>query len=549
MANVARLRLVGGTMYISSIVLEDFRCFEGKHTLNYRPGLNFLVGNNNSGKTTVLRAVQFVLEGKSDKGWVTVGKEKDGTRVTITFSAVDPTFLEGDSNLQKLLPYVSSAKTLTIARSSKGDLVNRVSARGATTATINASQLLYFNPQQNEFETMSASKAISKLLQPIYLYGDINNDDYQDFAKTKTVGQLLGMITGQFKSTNEWQAYLKAHDEAFGPKGIGRYTGSIESELNECLNEQYGTGSVRFRFEPLDAESFFKNGTLEAEDNESGVYTDVAAKGAGMQRALAFALIRVLARRKRSEDSMQPAIFFLDEPETFLHPKAQDKLMDALEGIGSEYQYQVFITTHSPYLLRCFNSQKHGLQIFERKTGSEGVTVDDGTGEQFALLEKWRGGFGPSWGAINYFAFDVDSVDFHIELFGILQKIVGMVNQANGSPSFDKRCTQPASPTKVDDALCGKNTSFNPNKFAPDCVIARTDDNHKNCRSPDLNKCDQTMPVYIRNYIDHPGDDDRLPEGYTRSRPTRQEIKDSIKCMLELIYSWEKSPAGQGHRR
>ncbi len=54
--------------------------------------------------------------------------------------------------------------------------------------------------------------------------------------------------------------------------------------------------------------------------------------------------------------------FFIDEPETFLHPKAQDKLIDSLNKISEKYQ--VFITTHSPYLLKKFDTRTQQINIF-----------------------------------------------------------------------------------------------------------------------------------------------------------------------------------------
>ena len=48
---------------------------------------------------------------------------------------------------------------------------------------------------------------------------------------------------------------------------------------------------------------------------------------------------------KINQELSVPTFFFIDEPETFLHPQAQDKLLDSLENISQNSQ--VFITTHS----------------------------------------------------------------------------------------------------------------------------------------------------------------------------------------------------------
>ena len=91
-----------------------------------------------------------------------------------------------------------------------------------------------------------------------------------------------------------------------------------------------------------------------------------------MQRAIALGLIQLYARSGALEDdNPTPLILMLDEPETWLHPSAQLKLGEALSKIGE--REQVFIITHSPYLIRKFNSQNH-FRLFT----IEGVALDCG---------------------------------------------------------------------------------------------------------------------------------------------------------------------------
>lgn len=45
---------------------------------------------------------------------------------------------------------------------------------------------------------------------------------------------------------------------------------------------------------------------------------------------------------------------------------------------------------------------------------------------------------------------------------------------------------------------------------------------------------DKSMSTYIRNYIDHPGDDRTLPVGKQRQKPTMEEIRKSIESMIYI---------------
>jgi len=50
-------------MHIKKIIIENFKCFEGKFSLELNAGFNILVGDNEAGKSTILEAVHLALSG------------------------------------------------------------------------------------------------------------------------------------------------------------------------------------------------------------------------------------------------------------------------------------------------------------------------------------------------------------------------------------------------------------------------------------------------------------------------------------------------------
>ena len=310
-------------------------------------------------------------------------------------------------------------------------------------------------------------------------------------VKKGIVGKLIKASVGNFERSKEWK-YLKQAYEDFISENIKNRLNNMEEEISSLLQVQYGYGNLKLDFKLPDIDIFLETGSLELE--EHGIATKVSDKGAGMQRALTLSLIRYISLI-RNEYVKKQLFFFIDEPETFLHPIAQGKLLDTFEEVSE--RFQVFITTHSPYLLRKFKKDKHKLIIFEKdENGNNKLQNDSQTLSLF-------GDSSPTWGEINYFAFDVLSVEFHNELYGFLQAKAIDEDQNNYYED------------KFDQWLMDKGFAAN-----------KTYKKQMNDKTTKSNK--RTLPTYIRNLIHHP--ENNLNEKYTN-----EELKSSTEKMIKLL--------------
>ncbi len=113
------------------------------------------------------------------------------------------------------------------------------------------------------------------------------------------------------------------------------------------------------------------------------------------------------------------------------------------------------------------------------------------------------GTYSPSWGEINYFAFEMPSVEFHNELYGFLQAQAITEDENNYHEN------------NFDNWLTGKGLTANKTYLML----------KKDKTTTQLNR---TLPTYIRNLIHH-------PENTCNTKFTDDELKESIDDLVNIL--------------
>ena len=94
--------------------------------------------------------------------------------------------------------------------------------------------------------------------------------------------------------------------------------------------------------------------------------TDLADKGTGVRGGLIVAMLQHLAT-----NSKRSIVFAVEEPESFLHPAAQEALCEDLEALADRSDVSLLITTHSPYVI----SRKPDARVIAVRKEPVGRTV------------------------------------------------------------------------------------------------------------------------------------------------------------------------------
>jgi putative ATP-dependent endonuclease of the OLD family len=127
----------------------------------------------------------------------------------------------------------------------------------------------------------------------------------------------------------------------------------IEQAIQSNLEETFRDVSIELEIPPPEIRSVLSNASIVADD---GVRGPVEDKGDGFKRAITFSILRSYVQLSQSSDWQSESnakaatderfLFLFEEPELYLHPRAQNILFDALALIAE--RHQVVVTTHSP---------------------------------------------------------------------------------------------------------------------------------------------------------------------------------------------------------
>jgi len=480
-------------MFIKTLQIKNFKCFDnGSNPFDFNipdgqtigSGLNIFVGENNSGKSTIFEGIDFLRDNTS-KDLKDIKNKKsssdDEMSVEIVFTGKITDVIENfsqDNKKEVFKKYVyknegSEDEYFKLLRSSKN---------------IKAIQL--WNNVESKFKNEAGIDApLKKLFETNFVWSDTNPNAQASFGATTICGNLLKEIVKKFEETEDYTKFSSQFHKTFNDEesGLRKELKSIEERTQKIFSEQFSDAKISFHFDELKIDSFFKNTKVEVDD---GIPTYMEEKGSGMQRSVALALLQVYAEEliKHPENNaiVKPFFLFIDEPEICLHPQAQMKLLKAILELSKTKQ--IFIATHSPYFFKNPLFKNTGLFLF-KKDGSCKVEVQNIKDKNWGIL-PWS----PSWGEINFHAYNLPTAEFHNELYGYLQEQSGKISLAD----FD-------------------------NYLKSDKNITEMKNYQRNGNTENITLC-----TYIRNQIHH-------PENTNNTKYTDEELQKSVELLIKAI--------------
>jgi len=211
-------------------------------------------------------------------------------------------------------------------------------------------------------------EVFSDLLPKFYLVPAVK--DAQDESKTTQqtmLGRLLSELTNRIISKNPkfeevkkqiegLKKYLNKSEEGEDSERLQEIK-DFEETLSSIIDENMPGTKVGIEIVTPELIDLFKDTKIILDD---ALPTSIDSKGHGLQRALIFAYIRAYAKtistiETEEEIFTRNFILAIEEPELYLHPNGQRKMMNVLRNIS--VKDQVLACTHSNFFVDMYDYQ------------------------------------------------------------------------------------------------------------------------------------------------------------------------------------------------
>lgn len=336
-------------MRLAAIEIRDFRSIyrddiTGALSLDLAPGMNTLVGLNNCGKSNVLRAVSLALDPHHP-----FDPEIDapGPRpfalpiITLRFEA-DDSRADDKSVLDAALEYERGLGSTT-THAEHGTVALEVAFQPTADGPRRRERLLTpagLTPStEDDAERLGAALARLRsavrfvLISSGESIASVLEGNFREILHSVVRERLQTEFSAADQSRQDYVSGLQEHL-------LAPLRDRLTEDVQRLFPEIFG---IRLSPDVPSIERTLSNVGVHLEDL---VATPLDQKGTGVRAGVLVAMLGYLAL-----NATKAMVFAIEEPESFLHPAAQEDLRDRLEALAQSDDVSLLVTTHSPYLV------------------------------------------------------------------------------------------------------------------------------------------------------------------------------------------------------
>lgn len=374
-------------MKLSSIQVKNFRTLEDV-TVHFNGYYTAISGQNNAGKTTLLRAIRHTFRDNSREFYFyrrpdeityrddrTQWAKKDDDIVFDYVVAVSPT---EDPGLFQFIEKFNEEKLPAHDARLQVKVAHKPNEETLCSCWVNEKELTSYAAKELLQKLKSSNLAFmhdsAHAFSPIYGAGGRHLHELTFTTdELKEISQELAKVQTKIKKIS------KAHKTE-----LSELLGHLEEkyEVDFSIPEGMFTGSIPFAVNLRD-----KNVDIPLNDWGSGTKN---------RTQIMMSILHATRIRSKPDENKITPIIIIEEPESFLHPSAQAEFGRVLIDLANELKIQTVVTTHSPYMLCQSNIQSNVLlgrrTTYGKTKSTEVIEVQD---------DNWMEPFGNILGLNN----------------------------------------------------------------------------------------------------------------------------------------------------
>lgn len=384
-------------MFINKIRIKNYKSFLDSGEICIDKNLFGLIGQNNTGKSAVLDAIQCIFP--------TIKKEISATdfhkgttkdiEIEVWFDDVTQEYIENVLYKDKLLEKYKEIKKLEeelkkiSSKSEKDEINNKIEI---INDKLSKDKEKYFKKSIEKYHIsdekfyiklvckkgtkilkkfyIDEEKDISqidlkKILPPIKVIPAIRDPKNESTAGTNSyLKELIQMLDDQIQTQIEIEGNSISYNEL--NEVIARETSNRCKSLSENITNFYNQAIGNSDYQVIiDSDVNISKGTTyttKIKDINTNVQSDILSCGTGYQSMVILAILETYVE---IADKNIGYILLIEEPEVYLHPTLQRKMIDTLINISSTNQ--VLFTSHSPITVSKLSKQQ--IRLVKKDSG------------------------------------------------------------------------------------------------------------------------------------------------------------------------------------
>ncbi len=324
-------------MKLYQLRLKNYKGFKEEQILNL-PGSRYaLIGRNNSGKSSIINAINLIL-GSKDPRYLTLDETyyndiDDELLIEITL-------VTNDLNEIWDLPTTKKNKGIFTGEFKKDPMTANITLtiNQKLDGSISDKFLIRIGgyPVHQEVADLRNSLAKNVIAMP-------NRNSKEDLSASKwtSYGMLMKSILESSPRYNE----LKTHLE--------QLNGLIEEMLNAEKMQILNSSKIITFIEDIKFQLTKENKPSELLRNlelfvkENNKYFHISDTGTGTQSTLIIAILELALKHKAAKSKL----LCIEEPELFIHPQGVRFLSQLINRIITETDCQILVSSHSPIFI------------------------------------------------------------------------------------------------------------------------------------------------------------------------------------------------------